>query len=247
MSDLQDFGKKIGGARKDLWAGRGLITSDLTDMTDLEREDNIKKDNIWLKPDWVDLVSKGRDPGIAYWQNKMRVSLPPKPPTNNQESQDNYIEVVSTIRDAVMAVRDPHEIDIFYQKFLRENFVTTQGRSYYVDIVPEAKGIVTNKVLGAAQSKYRDMQREAKDKLFGIPKENQTYHKIKNNLSVHLYDGKETIFEPLEDDYHAARLTVRVSFGKSFFYFHKKDELSNPDLWQPDTYFILDKGKSDLS
>ena len=124
MADLQDFGKKIGGARKDLWAGRGLISSDLHDMTDLERESHIKKDNIWLKPDWVALVSKGTPQGVAYWQNKMRQSLPPKPPANDQVTQDNYVTVVAAIRDAVMAVHNPQDIETFTRAFVREKYVT---------------------------------------------------------------------------------------------------------------------------
>ena len=34
---LQDFGKKIGGARKDLWRSRGLWLSDLAEMSDKEK------------------------------------------------------------------------------------------------------------------------------------------------------------------------------------------------------------------
>lgn len=33
---ITDFGEKISGARKDLWALRGLLVSDFTEMTDEE-------------------------------------------------------------------------------------------------------------------------------------------------------------------------------------------------------------------
>lgn len=34
VNQLQDFGKKIGGAKKDLWRERGLYSEDLDAMND---------------------------------------------------------------------------------------------------------------------------------------------------------------------------------------------------------------------
>lgn len=44
---IEDFGKKIGGARKDLWKERGLDITDLADMNEAEAAKYITKDNIW--------------------------------------------------------------------------------------------------------------------------------------------------------------------------------------------------------
>jgi ABC-type uncharacterized transport system involved in gliding motility auxiliary subunit len=49
---LQDFGEKIGGAKKDLWKSRGLALSDLEEMNSAELDKFIKKDNVWIKPDY---------------------------------------------------------------------------------------------------------------------------------------------------------------------------------------------------
>ena len=46
----EDFGKKIVGARKDLWASRGLLSSDLDELTDFEKKEYVNKNNIWKKP-----------------------------------------------------------------------------------------------------------------------------------------------------------------------------------------------------
>ena len=43
MAQIQDFGNKIGGARKDLWKTRGLILSDLELMNESERNNNANK------------------------------------------------------------------------------------------------------------------------------------------------------------------------------------------------------------
>ena len=39
----EDFGEKIGGARKDLWKERGLYTEDLETMNDREAERFVSK------------------------------------------------------------------------------------------------------------------------------------------------------------------------------------------------------------
>lgn len=40
---IQDFGEKIGGAKKDLWRRRGLNVTDLITMTEKEKREFIKK------------------------------------------------------------------------------------------------------------------------------------------------------------------------------------------------------------
>ena len=39
----EDFGQKIGGAKKDLWSGRGLYTSDLAEMNERRRKSMSEK------------------------------------------------------------------------------------------------------------------------------------------------------------------------------------------------------------
>lgn len=58
MPRIEDFGNKIGGARKDLWKLRGLIVDDLEEMNDAEKAKYIKKDNVWQKPDYQKCLMK---------------------------------------------------------------------------------------------------------------------------------------------------------------------------------------------
>ena len=39
----EDFGEKIGGAKKDLWAARGLYVDDLLGMNEREADKYVKK------------------------------------------------------------------------------------------------------------------------------------------------------------------------------------------------------------
>ena len=243
MAEIQDFGEKIGGARKDLWRSRGLILQDLTEMNDLERKNHIKKDNIWVKPNWEQIIAEGTPQGLAYWQNKMRQSIPPRPPADDEQSQQHYVEVVGKIRDAVMAITNPLDVDTFYKDYLRNEFVQNQSHSYYVSIVPEASGIVTNKVLKAAQSRYAQMKKEAERKLFGIPKDEQVYTSIKNRLSVHQYDGEQVDFRHYSADDPETILTIGPTFSRHYYYLKKTDDFGKAEDWQKGTFFVMDTGR----
>jgi len=244
MAPIQDFGVKIGGARKDLWRHRGLSSADLTEMTDVERSMLVRKENIWLKPDWVKLVKEGTPQGVAYWQSKMRQSLPSKPDGTDSQTQNNYVEVIQRFRDAVMAVKTLDEIDNFYDDFMRKTYIKTEGTSHqYQTIIPVAFGIITEKVLAASRSKQYHMQREARKKLFGIPKNEQVYTAVKNDLSVYCYDGEDVTVAP--DKYLSANTLLIIDtgsgFGKTYCTLRKGNPHADPDEWVQNTYFVLQK------
>ena len=243
MAELKDFGEKIGGARKDLWKTRGLMQTDLAEMNDLERKNHVKKDNIWIRPNWEQAIAEGTPQSVAYWQNKMRQAIPPKPPVETEEAQANYIDVVCRIRDAVMSVQDPYKINDFYNEFLRPNFVQGSGRGCYVTIVPEASGVVNNKVLKAAQEKKWRMEEEAKKNLFGVPKGEKTYEAVKGSLAIYKYDGENVTISP--DDYSPDRnrLVVKSALGRSYYYLRPKDKFYDPAEWQEGSYFVVDNQK----
>ena len=69
---IQDFGEKIGGARKDLWKMRGLNEEDLLDMTDAERAKYVTRDHVWILPDSKKQIQEGLPVFVAYWQREIR-------------------------------------------------------------------------------------------------------------------------------------------------------------------------------
>lgn len=56
----EDFGEKIGGAKKDLWKERGLYVEDLEAMNEREADKFVKKDNIWKKPGYEAMLEAGK-------------------------------------------------------------------------------------------------------------------------------------------------------------------------------------------
>lgn len=119
MKKINDFGEKIGGARKDLWASRGLCESDLADMNEAEKLKYVKKDYIWPLPNAKKMVEDGLDPFIVFWQREARKKVHQKPLRYKDETVDwallRFIRIVSLVRDKVMAVKSMDDIAAFYK------------------------------------------------------------------------------------------------------------------------------------
>ena len=98
----EDFGEKIGGAKKDLWAARGLYVDDLLGMNEREAEKYVKKDNVWKKPDYNALIQSGVPVDILYFRKVVRDSLNASPrylrsddtPEKRLARQKEYIATV---------------------------------------------------------------------------------------------------------------------------------------------------------
>ena len=109
--EIQDFGEKIGGAKKDLWRERGLIIDDLSYMNDAEKTKLITKDNVWKRPNYQQMVDNGLPVRVVYFIKLLRDALPTRPIIYYFEKadieklkrkQEGYIEFVGKLRDYAM-------------------------------------------------------------------------------------------------------------------------------------------------
>ena len=75
----EDFGEKIGGAKKDLWSARGLYADDLDEMNEREADKYVKKDNIWKKPNYQAMLDDGIPLGVVFYIKKVRDAVPASP------------------------------------------------------------------------------------------------------------------------------------------------------------------------
>lgn len=104
MGSLGDVGLKIGGARKDKWAERGLTLADLEGMTGGEEAKFIVKANIW-KPDYAAMVQAGTDPKAAAMVKIVYDSLAAKPQKDTPEGRRQYLTMMGYVKDVLSAVR----------------------------------------------------------------------------------------------------------------------------------------------
>lgn len=247
---IQDFGKKIGGAKKDLWKLRGLRIDDLLEMNDAEKIKFIKKDNVWKKPDYQALVDSGIPVRVVYFMKMMRDATPTKPaisyadktPEQIEAKQNGYIEFVGKLRDAVLGLKTEQEVLHFYKDFLDQYIIRKPG-SYYVDISAEAYGCIDNKMLKAARvSDFRIIDRDIQKKQFCYSSEDK--EKAAEKAFLSLFEkcvfSKDTVtFQ--EDYYGRTQVGVKVPFGTKYFYPTGED--ADPASYEEGKVFILQRGK----
>lgn len=94
---LEDFGKKIGGARKDLFNKKiGILASDLEGMNTLEKQKYVNKNNVWPRPDYKSLL-EGHDKLAVYFIKCMRDACPSAP--ENISQAHPYVLLLSMLKD----------------------------------------------------------------------------------------------------------------------------------------------------
>ena len=105
----EDFGEKIGGAKKDLWAARGLYVDDLLGMNEREADKYVKKDNVWKKPDYNALIQSGVPVDILYFRKVVRDSL--NASLRYLRSDDTPEKRLARQREYIATVRQVQEFD----------------------------------------------------------------------------------------------------------------------------------------
>ena len=152
---IEDYGEKIGGAKKDLWKQRGLMISDFKKMNDRESEKYVTKDNIWQKPDYMQLVQDGLDIKVAYFRKLVRDALPRKPvfsyyAITEEEKRAvvvRYIEFVRALKEAVEQCESKYDVRMFFNTFFVRNSYILSGGGRYYKVNDDYQGIINKKLL----------------------------------------------------------------------------------------------------
>ena len=237
---INDFGEKIGGAKKDLWKERNMVLADLSEMNAAEKLKLIKKDNVWKKPDYEALVSEGLPIKVAFFIKNVRDSLAAQPvlqsnraPEYTSSQQEKYIEFVGVIRDAVMACKTEADVlELGQRQFLAENGFIDEGRSYYVRPTEKAGGLITNKFLKQFCVSSYDLSRYDRE----IAKKQFLYTDEQKILSKYeFYKYSNVDWETYQE-----KVVMKVSLGYGTIYVYPKGEFADKAAWEQDTFFVLD-------
>ena len=114
---IEDFGEKIGGARKDMYCSREALFESISGMNELECQKMIKKDKLWPLDKDIENVRNGMSPFIAYWIRQVRKMLTPGP-RNHYSDEDRwtkYTQAVLEIKEMVMEIKDEDGTMDFYK------------------------------------------------------------------------------------------------------------------------------------
>lgn len=123
-----EFGKKIGGSRRDQWRARGLCVEDLLYMNDAEIAKYVTKDNVWPKPDYKALKEAGIPVPVIYGRKLIRDSLAVKFPCAGKERL--YVSTMSDLRNMTENIRTYEELDGFFAEVVEKGYFTLTQNSY---------------------------------------------------------------------------------------------------------------------
>ena len=209
MASIQhdDFGEKIGGAKKDLWQKRGLLSGDLNAMNEREADKYVKKDNIWKKPDYQALIESGIPADVAYYIKTLRDSLETAPvyrrgddtPEKRTARQMQYIDTVRAVQNVAEGVKCKADVLAAFDTFMLnsgfyEKLNTGASGTYYS---PTEKGrdntTITDKLSRAmlirSERDYRQkITSKAEKAQFGVPKGD----KVPNGYEILFNDGNHS-------------------------------------------------------
>lgn len=215
MKEIKDFGEKIGGARKDVWALRGLILDDILKMTSGEKVKYIKRDNIWKKIDEKALLET--QPRIyVYWLKQIHSCIYPdlKHIGSDEAAIEKYIKGVTTFRDYILSAANAVEAtklneDMLYGKIFHH------VHGVYYELNDEYQGVINDRKLLKLHNKsnnfFSRLKVEMDKKGFGWTKEEF----CRNDYEIHYIDG---ITCEIEKDYaNKTYLVIRKDCSKYFY------------------------------
>ena len=129
---IQDFGEKIGGAKKDFFSNVKDIDFNSLNAAALK---NVKKKSVWSEPNFKDLISNGTSRKVAMYIKLVRDAVPASPGYKNYMSIEtlrttgkNYVEFISDIRDSAMALKTEDDIKNFYDSTIKKYLDFPFGR-----------------------------------------------------------------------------------------------------------------------
>ena len=230
MEKINDeFGKKIGGSKRDLWKNRNLCIEDLLDMNEREVETYVKKDNVWKKPDYEKMVKEdGVDREIVYYIKLVRDSLPTKP----ADSSEKYINYISKIKELLETISCVADIRSFYQEKFKPEFIV-QKSSYTVTAKPAYAGLLTSKTLKAVKTDLVHIRRDMNKKEFCMTAD----QKVLNSVYIYQYN----------DDCHITQMKgcnclIYKSEYSSYYFYERNGEFADLDFKSGEWFVATKKG-----
>ena len=227
MAEIQNFGKHIGGSRADLWRAGQLLVSEIQGMSDEEVTTFVTRDSLWAREKGEDAVYKNnKSSALAYYQNSIRTSLPPKPLRAGKEEAENYAKVITAIKDMVMGSDevakgvnpDTGEKEPI-QKLVFDKFC--DRKMYGMSVNPEASAALDSKTIKVLQKSERAFTREASEKNYGLSKEDVADKVANSSYEIKHFRG---VISKSEREKEYRRVSGEFNPGAYFEYDELYDE-----------------------
>ena len=124
-----EFGKKIGGSRRDQWR-TNLQISDLLEMNEAEKNTYVKKNSIIPTLDYKKLA-EDRPAHVVYFIKLAKDAIATKPACTVLEGyQEKYILDVTALRDEILSLKTWSECERFAKNYLLEKGLIEESTRY---------------------------------------------------------------------------------------------------------------------
>ncbi|NDK09067.1 hypothetical protein EOM39_07565, partial [Candidatus Gracilibacteria bacterium] len=135
---IEDFGEKIGGARKDVWMKRGLQVDDLEYLNDAELEKYVKKDYVWRSINYQKMLSEGTPRGTLYLLKATRDSIPATlyvrrnaEKAEIDERRKIYVDTITKIKEGIEKVKTADDLARLVDDiFIKTGYIEKRGERY---------------------------------------------------------------------------------------------------------------------
>lgn len=117
MKKYKDFGRKIGGARKDLWKGK-MTLREIEGLDAAEIKKYVNKDNIFPKPDYALETEDALT--VLYWKKLIRDAIPCKPVLWDLNSPIAYFDAVNSIKTFLSLIHSASDFKTVEKENLKQ-------------------------------------------------------------------------------------------------------------------------------
>lgn len=237
---IEDFGQKIGGAKKDLWKTRGLAITDLAEMNAAEKEKYIKKDNIWPKPDYAQMLNEeGYDRTALFFIKTMRDSISPTPSfrvgdseEERAQKQEEYIKFIHKFKEDLLKIKTAKDVDKMGFDYLKENGYVEE-RGYHSYCIPEGKEtFINHKITKNIQAGSSYVKNEAMKKGFLADQPKA----MKEEFLI-LPIGDKVTIDKAQDASGKDRITIANGWSRAYFY--TSDKTMGRDMLKDGNFVVL--------
>ena len=113
MAKIKDMGEYIPGAKKELWSKGNIDVSYISIMSEGDIDKYIKRDIIFPKPDYQQMVEDGMAPWIALFISKVRGLIIKEPRIKTSFGCELYLRAVSNIKVLLAGVSTEEDVIAF--------------------------------------------------------------------------------------------------------------------------------------
>ena len=219
ISKYEDFGAKIGGARKDMYS---MTLADFVNLDTNKKIEYARKDFIWKKPNYQKLVDSGIPKSVVYYYKIVRDAFPAKLQTvlrgaNLEDEAKKYFDILSTLRNDVMKCKTENDIINMNKWLAKHDLINQYGFFTEKASVIMSKKSKLNSAINLPASYLSGFYNNMKKDEFLMSED----EKILNYTKAIFLDD----FHVIQENYYGSKVQKIITNDNNLFYYYGDDTI----------------------